>query len=319
MQSGIPALGEHRADAGAVAFPHALELGERLEARSAHRQLDARVGEPSLGLGQPTRLVHLQRLEPLALLLQCDELGGDPVARDGQRGLLRSEPLGLHSRLGELGRESFGAAPQLDLALTQLAGAPHEVDALGGEPRLLETQRFGVIALQREGRALAREGGLEFRRRARPLGSELLRVAECPADALALADDRRLALRGRPNLLVEAHALLAELADLDAHLLTTLQEPLELSLHLRDRLAEVRQTMLALLEGFPRPGLTRRQGRQTRSQLLLVVPQAHELAGQALALGGASRVVRGDQRQPQVTLLRLEHLVLLRLLGLPLE
>src|SRR5215831_238718 len=292
-----PVVGEHRADAGAVAFPRTLELGQRLEARAPRRQLDARVGQLRLGLGQTALGSGFLRLEPLALLLQGHELGGGPIARGRQGTALAGEALGFRLRLRELAGEPFGAASELDLALAQLAGAAHEVDALGGQPRLLEAQRLRVIALEREGRAMPLERALELRRGARALGGDLLGVAECLPHALALADDRRLALGGRAHLLVESQALLAELADLHAHLLAALEEPLELSLHLRDSLAQIGQPVLALLERFARLGLVRRQRRQARAQAVLAVAQPRQLARQALALAAEPGEVRSDERQ----------------------
>ena len=176
-----------------------------------------------------------------------------------------------------------------------------------------------MVAFQGEGRSMALDSGFELCRRARAVRDELLSVAERQTDSLAFADDGRQALRGRPDLLVEAYALGAELADLDPHLLTALQEPLELSLHLGDRLAEVGKAVLAPLEGFPGLGLTCGECRDPRAQTLLSVAQAHQLGAQALALGGEPGVVRGDQRQAQIALLRLQRLVLLRLLRLALE
>src|SRR5215471_16331444 len=292
-----PAVGEHRADAGAVAFPRTLELGQRLEARAPRRQLDARVGQLRLGLGQTALGGGFLRLEPLALLLQGHELGGGPIARGRQGTALAGEALGFRLRLRELAGEPFGAASELDLALAQLAGAAHEVDALGGQPRLLEAQRLRVIALERKGRAMPLERALEFRRGARALGGDLLGVAESLTHALALADDRRLALGGRAPLLVESQALLAELADLHAHLLAALEEPLKLSLHLRDSLAQIGQPVLALLERFARLGLARRQRRQARAQAVLAVAQPGQLARQALALAAEPGEVRSDERQ----------------------
>ena len=77
--------------------------------------------------------------------------------------------------------------------------------------------------------------------------------------------------------------------------------------------------MLALLERFPRLSLAGRERRQACAQHLLAVAQPHELARQALALAGEPGEVRGDERQPQIALLALEDLVLLRLLRLALE
>jgi len=81
VQRGAPALGEYGTDPGPVTLARALELGQRLEARAPHGQLDARVGEPCLGLRQPACFVDLLRVEPTTLLLERAELRGGPVAR----------------------------------------------------------------------------------------------------------------------------------------------------------------------------------------------------------------------------------------------
>src|SRR5207249_12144544 len=98
----------------------------------------------------------------------------------------------------------------------------HEVDALRREPRLLEPQRLCVVALQGQRGALALDSGLEVRRRLPTLGDELLGVAERDVGAFALTHDRGLALADGSDLFVQLHGLLAELADLDAHLLAAL-------------------------------------------------------------------------------------------------
>ena len=77
--------------------------------------------------------------------------------------------------------------------------------------------------------------------------------------------------------------------------------------------------MFAHLQGFPRLGLTRRQGRQARAQPLFGIAQADELSRHPLTLAAEARVVRGDQREPEVALLGLQRFVLLRLLRLALE
>ena len=160
------AVGEDRAHTGAVAFARALELGERLEARAAGRQRDPRVGELRLGLRQTPLGGGLLRCELLAPLFQRDQLGGRPITRRRQGPALAGEPRGLGLRLGELGGEPLGATTQLDLPLAQLARAPHEIDALRGESRLLQAQRLGVVALESQRGAVTLQGGLELRRRA---------------------------------------------------------------------------------------------------------------------------------------------------------
>ena len=234
VQPGAPPFCEDRADAGPVALADSVQLQERLEARPPRRQLDARVGEVHLGLGQPPRRTRLLHREALTLFLERAELRCCPVTRGGQHDALGHELSGLRPRLRQLRGQPLRAPRQLHLALAQLAGAPHEVDALRREPRLLEAQRLCVVALQGQRGALALDSGLEVRRRLPTLGDELLGVAERDVGAVALAHDRGLALADGPDLFVQAHGLLAELADLDAHLLAALEEPLELALDLRD-------------------------------------------------------------------------------------
>src|SRR4029077_2104100 len=90
-------------------------------------------------------------------------------------------------------------------------------------------------------------------------------------------------------------------------------------LHLRDGLAEIRETVLAHLERFARLGLAGRQSGQARAQGLFAVAEPHELTGHTLALAAEAGEGRGDARQPEVALLALERFVLLRLLRLSLE
>ena len=122
-----------------------------------------------LGFGQVALGGGFFCFEPLAPFLQGHEIGRRPIARGRQGAPFSREALGLRLRLGELGREPVGAAAQLDLALAQLARAPHQVDALRGQSRLLQAERLGVIALEGEGGAMALERCLELRRRAQLL------------------------------------------------------------------------------------------------------------------------------------------------------
>ena len=80
-----------------------------------------------------------------SVMLHC---GGGPVARGRERAPLARQTFGFFLSLGELGGETLGAASQLELALAQLSRAPHQVDPLGGQPRLLESQRFGMVAFE---------------------------------------------------------------------------------------------------------------------------------------------------------------------------
>ncbi len=142
---------------------------------------------------------------------------------------------------------------------------------------MLEPQSLRVITFQREGGTLALDDRLEVGCRLPALGGEQLGIAERDAGALALAPNRGLALADGPDLFAQPHRLLAELADLDAHLFAPLEEPLELALHLRDRLPQIGEAVLALLQGFAGSSLTGRQRRDARLQRLLTVAEPLEL------------------------------------------
>src|SRR5207249_1666764 len=78
------------------------------------------------------------------------------VARLGEARAECQNPRRLGLRVSDLGREPLRAPAELGLALPQLARVPHEVDALGGHPHLLEPRRLGSLALRGEGLARAR-------------------------------------------------------------------------------------------------------------------------------------------------------------------
>ena len=145
-------LSKNGAHARAVTLARTLELRERLEARPASRQRDPRVRQRALRLGQATLLRR--------------ESGREPLPLAGERAELRLRGV---TRLDEARAE--GQDPRR-LGLPQLARVPHEVDALGGDPHLLEPRRLGAVALCGEGLAVALEGGGERVRRAPPLLDE---------------------------------------------------------------------------------------------------------------------------------------------------
>src|SRR5207245_1628203 len=241
------------------------------------------------------------------------------VARLDEARAERVDPRRLGRRAAELGREPFCAPAELGRTLPQLPRVPHEVDTLGGDPDLLEPRRLGAVALRGEGLAMALEGGGERVRRPRALHGEPRRLGERLPPGLALADDGAEPIRGRAGLLVKPKRLLGELTELDAHLLASLEQPLELALYLLTRLAEVREPMVALLESLALLRLLRRQLGGARPERLLLVAQAAELRRPPLALGDARHVLGREDHEREVALRGLERLVLLRLLRLPLE
>src|SRR5438093_876867 len=150
----------------------------------------------------------------------------------------------------------------------------------------------------------------QSRRQSVALTRELAELRACHVTRLGEArakrvDPRRLGLR---------------LAELDRESLRAPAElPLELALHLLDRLAEVREPVVALLEPLALLRLLRRELGGARPERLLPVAQTAELRGQPLAFGDARHVLGRDDHEREVALGCLERLVLLRLLRLPLE
>src|SRR5437879_3873168 len=87
----------------------------------------------------------------------------EPLAPD------RVDPGRLGFRLAELDRESLRAPANLRLTLPQLPRVPHEVNALRGDPDLLEPGCLGAVPLRGQGPAMALEVGGERVRRSRTL------------------------------------------------------------------------------------------------------------------------------------------------------
>src|SRR5207245_9613024 len=140
--------------------------------RPPTRERPPRVPRRARRLGQATLLRREPRREALALARERAELRLGHVARLGEARAECQNPRRLGLRVSDLGREPLRAPAELGLALPQLARVPHEVDALGGHPHLLEPRRLGSLALRGEGLAVALECGGERVRRARPLLGE---------------------------------------------------------------------------------------------------------------------------------------------------
>src|SRR5262249_15322470 len=138
----------------------------------------------------------------------------------------------------------------------------YEIDALAGNSDLLEAKRFQTIAVTAEHLAMVLERYFELARHGCALHRHRLGVGQSHTRSLTLADDRIEALARHADLFVQPRRFLAELTHLHAHLLSALEEPLELALHLLDALAQVRQRMVAGLDELPLPRLPRRQRRR---------------------------------------------------------
>jgi hypothetical protein len=319
LHRGRSVLGEQRTDAGAVALARALQLAERVQAGPPRGQGHARAGQPPLGGGQAALHVLQLGREPGPLARQRGQAGGGAVALDLEAGARVHQPRRLRLGPGQLPRQSLAAPAELGLAFAQLPRRAGQVGALGGDADLLQAQALQPVALPGEARPVLLHARLQGRGGGRALGHQPLGLGQRDPGRLALAHDAAQPLAGEPHLVLQAHGLLRGLADLHAQLLAPLQQPLELRLDLLERLPEVRQRVVALLDGPPLRGLRRRELRGARPQLVLAVAEPRQLRPQPLGLGHQGGVVGGVEAERQVAPLLLQGFVLLRLARLALQ
>ena len=245
---GRPVPREEGAHPRAIALTLPLEAKEGLERGFLGREAHAQEGEGLLRL-RPQPLLSLKLLVDL-LSLSCEErklrarlleARFEPVPRGGQ-------DIGLGARGRRLGLEPL--APPLDLrqALAQLAGRAGHLGPLSRRPDLLEAQAFQGLASPAEFPPARLEIRLERAHLPLPLAEALARLPQSADRLLALHADGGAPLAEGPHLLGESHLLLAELADLRAHLLAALEETLELTLELLRRLAQVGEPVVAFLD-----------------------------------------------------------------------
>src|SRR5262249_10490451 len=145
------------------------------------------------------------------------------------------------------------------------------------------------------------------------------RPGRAPNGAPALAGHPRPPLTKRGDLLSQAEILVAELSDLGAHLLAALEESLYLALELLGRLPEIREAVLALLNGRPRRRLEGRELGDQHAPLLFLAAKPRALLEQGLVSGRKAGVVCREQGEVRLLTLAMERLVLLRLARLALE
>jgi hypothetical protein len=112
---------------------------------------------------------------------------------------------------------------------------------------------------------MALELRVERSRRRPALGDDRLGFAERHTTEVPLCAERNETLARDPHILVEAYRLFAELADLQTHLLATLEETLQVSLDLLHRLPEITEPMLADLDRFALGGFARREACEARA------------------------------------------------------
>ncbi len=245
-----PVGGEHRAHAGAVALADALELAQRLAARTARRELETRVRQTLFRRAERSLAVGEQPFEARALLGQRAELGGHAITRHLEDGAMRRQPRGLALRLRQLAGQALAATGELGLALAELAGLAHQIGAFRGQPHLLETQHIDTIPFGRERLTVPLDLGGERGRRRPALDDRRLRLGESAPALLALAPERREPLAGDAEVFLQAYGFLVQLPELHAHLLAALQQPLELALHLLHALPQIAEPVLAGLDGL---------------------------------------------------------------------
>ena len=312
-------LGEHRPHAGAVALPRTLELVERLEARPAPGQRDARFPEPCLRRGQPGLAVGQQRLDLPPLAQQGRERGAGPRVLALERGALGGKALDLGARRGQLLGELARAPLELRLPLAELPGGARQVSLLGGDAHLLEPESLEPVTLGGECCPALIESRLQFAAGARPRRGQRLGLAERRRRRRPLARDGDAPLLREPDLPGQPLLLLLQLADLDAHLLATLEQALDLALDLLNALAEVAETVRHVLLSRAPGGLARGQGGLAHTEVAPTIAQPVELGLEPRALRGERRVVRRDEGARERLLLAVQDLVLLSLLRLALE
>src|SRR5215467_7514784 len=310
---------EERSHTRAVAFALALQPVERLAGRFLGGDRDAQAGQRLLGLGA-------ERFLSCQLLLHLFALAGEQRELDAR--LLearleatpgRGQSIGFGAGRGGFTFEAFASAIELRYPLAKLARIARQLGAITGGPDLLEAQGL-------DGRATLRQLGpacFEVRIEASYLfvqgGETLARLGEGADGLLALDAEFGAPVAQRADLLPQAEILLAELADLRAHLLAALQQPLHLALELLRGLPQVGQPILALLDGCARGGLTGGQLGDHHAPLVLLAAETRALLEESLVGGGEPRVVCGQHGEVQLLAFLMERFVLLGLARLTLE
>jgi hypothetical protein len=188
-----------------------------------------------------------------------------------QRGAGGGEALGLRLRLGQLDRETLGPAAELRLPLAQLTGVAHEIHALGRHAACFEPQRLQPVTVRREAGAMRAHRRFEIARHLGTLGPRPLGFGERGPRAFTLSADGARALGAHADILLQPHGLLRHLARLHAHLLTALQQALQLALHLLHGLPQVGQAVIALLQQLALATFPRAERRQPGPQPGLAV------------------------------------------------
>ena len=153
----------------------------------------------------------------------------------------------------------------------------------------------------------------------RALRDETLGLAQRTPSGLALGGEDVEALARHTDLLVESHHLFGRLAKLHAHLLTTLEESLEVRLDFLYTLAQIGEPVIAHLDRLALGGLMAGQPAHRRAENLFALMVLSDLELQAVGLGHESGEIGGGQHEGTVSALLFERLVLLSALGLALE
>ena len=236
-----------------------------------------------------------------------------------ERGALGGKALDLGTRRGQLLGELGRAPLELHLPLAELPGRAREVSLLGGDAHLLDSEGLEPVPLGAECFPAPIESRLQLAAGVPPRRGQRLRLTERPCRRRPLARDGDAPLLREPDLPGQPLLFLLQLADLDAHLLATLEQALDLALDLLNALTEVAETVRHFLLGRAPGGLARAQGRLAHAEVAFTVAQPVELGLEPRAFSGERRVVRRDEGACERLLLAVQDLVLLRLLRLALE
>src|SRR5215467_13574888 len=310
---------EEQSHTRAVAFALALQPVERLARRFLGGDGDAQGGQRLLGLGAERFLPSQLLLHLLALAGEQRELDTRLLEARLEAPSGRGQSVGFGARPSDFTFEAFAAAIELRYALAKLTCIARQLGAITGGPDLLEAQGLDGGATKPQLGSTCREVGIEATYLIIQGGKTLARLGEGADGLLALDGKFGTPVAQRADLFSQAEILLAELADLRAHLLAALQQALHLTLELLRGLPQVGEPILALLDGSARGGLTGGELGDHHAPLVLLAAETGALLEESLVGGGEPRVVRGQHGEVQLLAFLMERLVLLGLARLTLE
>src|SRR5215467_8406156 len=209
---------EERSHTRAVAFALALQPVEGLARRFLGGDGDAQGGQRLLGVGPERFLSSQLLLHLLALAGEQRELDTRLLETRLEAPSGRGQPVGFGARPCGFTFEAFAAAIELRYALAKLACIARQLGAITSGPDLLEAQSLDRGATKPQLGSTCREVGIEATYLIIQGGKTLARLGEGADGLLALDGKFGTPVAQRADLFSQAEILLAELADLRAHL-----------------------------------------------------------------------------------------------------